>query len=74
MRLRRDQATERSQVHGVHFAAACAQHPAEASRFGVSNLIVVATSDATLITTRDQAQRVKELVAKLKDQRLDRYL
>jgi len=51
-----------------------AQHPAEASRFGVSNLIVVATSDDTLITTRDQVKRVKELVARLKDQRLDRYL
>jgi mannose-1-phosphate guanylyltransferase len=41
---------------------------------GVSNLIVVSTPDATLVTTRDQAQRVKELVARLKDQRLDRYL
>ena len=41
---------------------------------GVSNLIIIATPDATLITTRDQAQRVKELVAKLKDERLDRYL
>jgi len=41
---------------------------------GVSNLIVVSTPDATLVTTRDQAQRVKELVARLKAERLDRYL
>jgi mannose-1-phosphate guanylyltransferase len=41
---------------------------------GVRDLIIVATPDATLVTTRDQAERVRELVAKLKEQRLDRYL
>jgi mannose-1-phosphate guanylyltransferase len=41
---------------------------------GVRDLIIVATADATLVTTRDSAERVRDLVAKLKDQRLDRYL
>jgi hypothetical protein len=40
----------------------------------VRDLIIVATADATLVTTRDSAERVRDLVAKLKDQRLDRYL
>ena len=41
---------------------------------GVRDLIIVATPDATLVTTRDQAERVRDLVAKLKEQRQDRYL
>jgi mannose-1-phosphate guanylyltransferase len=41
---------------------------------GVRDLIVVATPDATLVTTRDNAERVRDLVAKLKEHRLDRYL
>jgi mannose-1-phosphate guanylyltransferase len=41
---------------------------------GVRDLIIVAAADATLVTTRDSAERVRDLVAKLKDQRLDRYL
>jgi len=41
---------------------------------GVRDLIVVATPEATLVTTRDQAQRVRELVARMKHEGLDRYL
>ena len=41
---------------------------------GVRDLIIVATPDATLVTTRDHAEKVRELVAKLKDKHLDRYL
>jgi len=41
---------------------------------GVRDLIIVSTPDATLVTTRDQAERVRDLVAKLKEHRLDRYL
>jgi len=41
---------------------------------GVRDLIIVATPDATLVTTRDNVERVRDLVARLKDQRLDRYL
>jgi len=41
---------------------------------GVRDLIIVATPDATLVTTRENAERVRDLVAKLKEHRLDRYL
>jgi mannose-1-phosphate guanylyltransferase len=41
---------------------------------GVRDLIIVSTPDATLVTTRDNAERVRELVAKLKEHRLDKYL
>jgi mannose-1-phosphate guanylyltransferase len=41
---------------------------------GVRDLIVVSTPDATLVTTRDNAERVRDLVAKLKEHRLDKYL
>lgn len=40
----------------------------------VRDLIIVSTPDATLVTTRDHAEQVRDLVAKLKEQRLDRYL
>jgi len=35
---------------------------------GVDNLVVVATPDAVLVTSRDKAERVKDLVAELKAQ------
>jgi mannose-1-phosphate guanylyltransferase len=41
---------------------------------GVRDLIIVATPDATLVTTRENAEKVRDLVAKLKEHRLDRYL
>ena len=41
---------------------------------GVRDLIIVSTPDATLVTTRDNAERVRDLVARLKEQRLDRFL
>jgi len=41
---------------------------------GVRDLIIVSTPDATLVTTRENAERVRDLVAKLKEHRLDRYL
>jgi mannose-1-phosphate guanylyltransferase len=41
---------------------------------GIRDLIIVSTPDATLVTTREQAERVRDLVAKLKEHRLDRYL
>ena len=41
---------------------------------GVRDLIIVATPDATLVTTRDQSERVRDLVARLKEERFDRYL
>jgi hypothetical protein len=34
---------------------------------GVRDLIVVATRDAVLVVPRDEAQRVKELVEKLRE-------
>ncbi|MGC2163975.1 MAG: hypothetical protein WA634_18890, partial [Silvibacterium sp.] len=37
------------------------------STIGVSDMIVVHARDATLICPKDQAQRVKELVAKVKE-------
>jgi mannose-1-phosphate guanylyltransferase len=41
---------------------------------GVRDLIIVSTPDATLVTTREHAERVRDLVAKLKEHRLDTYL
>lgn len=41
---------------------------------GVRDLIIVATPDATLVTTRAEAENVRDLVAKLKQQHLDRHL
>jgi mannose-1-phosphate guanylyltransferase len=41
---------------------------------GVRDLIIVATPDATLVLAREQAERVRDLVAKLKEEKLDRYL
>jgi mannose-1-phosphate guanylyltransferase len=41
---------------------------------GVRDLIIVATPDATLVTTRESAEHVRDLVAKLKDLHLDKYL
>ena len=41
---------------------------------GVRDLIIVSTPDATLVTTREHAEQVRDLVAKLKEHRLDRYL
>ena len=35
---------------------------------GVDNLVVVATPDAVLVTSRDKAEQVKELVEQLKAQ------
>jgi mannose-1-phosphate guanylyltransferase len=41
---------------------------------GVRDLIIVATPHATLVTTRDNAERVRRLVAYLKEHKLDKYL
>jgi mannose-1-phosphate guanylyltransferase len=41
---------------------------------GVRDLIIVSTPDGTLVTTRDNAERVRDLVARLKEQRLDKFL
>ena len=41
---------------------------------GLRDLILVSTPDATLVTTRDHVEQVRDLVDKLKEQRLDRYL
>jgi mannose-1-phosphate guanylyltransferase len=41
---------------------------------GVHDLVVVATHDAVLVVPRDQAQRVKELVAKLRAEGRDGLL
>ena len=41
---------------------------------GVRDLIIVATPDATLVATRDHAEKVRQLVARLKEKHLDRYL
>ena len=38
---------------------------------GVKDLIVVATSNATLILTKDNAQKVKNIVKKIKDSKMD---
>ncbi len=42
--------------------------------YGVHDLIVVHTPDATLVCPRNDAERVKELVQALKDKGLDAYL
>jgi mannose-1-phosphate guanylyltransferase len=41
---------------------------------GVSDMIIVHTKDATMICPKRDAQRVKELVAKVKGAFGDRYL
>ncbi len=41
---------------------------------GVRDLVVVATPDATLVTTRANTERVREIVTHLKNQQKDRYL
>ncbi|MDP9173600.1 MAG: mannose-1-phosphate guanylyltransferase [Planctomycetota bacterium] len=43
------------------------------STIGVSDMIIVHARDATLICPKDQAQRVKELVAKVKDKYGDKF-
>jgi mannose-1-phosphate guanylyltransferase len=43
------------------------------SLIGVSDMIVVHAADATLICSKDQAQRVKELVAKAKEKYGDKF-
>jgi mannose-1-phosphate guanylyltransferase len=43
------------------------------SLIGVSDMIVVHANDATLICPKDQAQRVKELVAKVKEKYQDKF-
>jgi mannose-1-phosphate guanylyltransferase len=41
---------------------------------GISDMIVVHTKDATMVCPKGEAQRVKELVAKVKERYGDRYL
>jgi len=41
---------------------------------GVRDLIIISTPDATLVTTRAQSERVRDLVARLKEEQFDRYL
>jgi mannose-1-phosphate guanylyltransferase len=41
---------------------------------GISDMIVVHTRDATMVCPKGEAQRVKELVAKVKEKYGDRYL
>jgi mannose-1-phosphate guanylyltransferase len=43
------------------------------SLIGVNDMIVVHANDATLICPKEQAQRVKELVAKVKDKYQDKF-
>jgi mannose-1-phosphate guanylyltransferase len=41
---------------------------------GISDMIVVHTRDATMVCPKGEAQRVKELVGKVKEKYGDRYL
>ncbi len=41
---------------------------------GISDMIVIDTKDALLMCPKDQAQRVKELVKKIQDEKLEEYL
>ena len=41
---------------------------------GVSDMIVVHTKDATLVCPKSEAQRVKDLVGKVKDKYGERYM
>ena len=41
---------------------------------GVENVVVVDTEDALLVCSRDQSQRVKEIVNTLKEREMDEYL
>jgi mannose-1-phosphate guanylyltransferase len=43
------------------------------STIGLSDMIIVHTRDATLVCPKGEAQRVKELVAKVKEKFGDRY-
>jgi mannose-1-phosphate guanylyltransferase len=44
------------------------------SLVGISDMVVVHTRDATMICPKSDAQRVKELVGKVKEKYGDRYL
>ncbi len=41
---------------------------------GVSDLVIVHTPDVTLVTTREKAQEIKQIVTKLEEKKLDKYL
>src|SRR5580704_3160043 len=51
-----------------HYNFAHSDEPILTAVLGVDNLVVVATLDAVLVTSRDKAEQVKELVEQLKAQ------
>jgi len=52
----------------------CSEGDHLVAALGVRDLIIVATPDATLVTSRANAERVRDLVAELKARHLDRHL
>lgn len=61
-------------VMGAHDNLVYAAEGHLVAALGVRDLVIVSTPDATLVTHRDNAQQVRELVAELKAQHKDRYL
>lgn len=41
---------------------------------GVSNLVIIHTPDATMVASREKAQEIKKLIAKLEEKKLEQYL
>lgn len=41
---------------------------------GLSNMAVIVTKDAILVLPKDESQRIKELIAKMKESKLNKYL
>ena len=52
----------------------CADKDQLVAALGVRDLVIVATPDATLVTTRDKVQQVRRIVANLKARHKDRFL
>jgi mannose-1-phosphate guanylyltransferase len=42
--------------------------------YGIENLVVIHTADATLVCPADRAEELKDLVARLRQEGKDRYL
>ena len=57
--------SRRNIVYGDGILVAC---------LGVDDLVVVATGDAVLVTRKDRAQDVRQIVEKLREKQLDKYL
>jgi mannose-1-phosphate guanylyltransferase len=57
--------SRRNIVYGDGILVAC---------LGIEDLVVVATEDAVLVARKDRAQDVRQIVEKLREKQLDKYL